>query len=720
MPPLQFAAPPDFSKLENLVPEIKVTPVQRQNIQTRALSTKDDDEEIKNLLLAAALSAGVPGFENLALTIAGKIPGISGLLEPKVEEPVVTPSGAERHAMLREKAKEIYGGDPVAQEAYIKSRQAARGAIPDSPVPPKDTLTKSAVEMLGGLLPAAALKTSAGAGVFADMFSKRVKAKSDESLINAQDRLETIRDRKKLQGQLFKGYVEGQTPIKFFGVHPVTGRQISRNGVQVRGDRFVISQGTDYDTVPGSTKIIPAGQRYLNPRLTSNTSSEKRKAEVYQMYIRGDGKATSLGYNTLITLDDGRDEFQTFIMTPDGPKRVTGNNLWFPISAEQGLAELSKSLKSMDANSEMGELFTEYADKQGIAYGSAALISKILAMGDEHKEALTYTGDALAFVELLRVNLEGVKYLFDDVLDVMEADFSDNENKTVGARMLRLKQSKDEFDADPSNKAKEAAFDREFYAFSDLVNEDYANDPLRNLGTGYKLRTRRGAEDKVGEAATARAMLNSQLLQLAYQAAATADQSGKNLSDKDLAFFLNIVGYGEQSYKVLKSKLLDFASTIEDQFNNKNSTIIANLRNEPEELKTYLKASNIGITEELLKTAQNNNEEGEAARDEVKARIVKGAVAASQFFIYEQDEESKAGKYRLIIPTFRQLYGKNKRLAPLFNRLDDFREKEEKGEKPDTGNMPSADERYQLMLEEQRQREKELDFTAKATLIEKS
>lgn len=711
--PLQFAPPPSFTEPKNLVPEIKVTPVQRQNIQTRQLSSApDDDDKTRDMMLAMILGASTPLFEKGAVALAEKIPGISGLLEPKeVEQP--QPSGAERVAALREKAKEIYEGDPVAQEAYIKSRQAARTAIPDSPVPPKDTLTKSAVKMLGGLAPAAALKTSAGASVFADMYGKGLKAKSDESLDAAQSQLRTAEARKKLEGQLFKGYVEGQTPIKFFGVHPVTGRQVSRNGVQVRGDRFVISQGTDYDTVPGSTKIIPAGQMYLNPILTSNTSSEKRKTEVHQMYIRADGRATSLGESKLVTLPDGRDEFQVFIMTPDGPERVTGSNQWFPISSDQGLDMFSKSLKSMDANSDMGELWADYAEKQGVTYGTLRGVENILALGEEHKEALTYTGDALAFAELLRANFEGVKYLFGDTLDVMEADFSNNENATVGARMLRLKQAKDAFDADPGNKAKEAAFDREFYAFSDLVNKDYANDPLVRLGTGFNLKARSG-EDKVGETATARARLNSQLLQLAYQAAATAGQTGRTLSDKDLAQFLNIVGYGEQSYDLLKGKLLDFSSKVEDQFNNQ-TTIVANLRNDSEELNRYLKVSNIGITDELLKTAQNNNEEGEEARQEVKDRIAKGAIAASQFFIYKQDEESETGKYQLTIPTFRQLYGNNKRLSALFNKLDDFYGTEGKKKKPDTGNLMSH---RQLLDELDQELDQELDPTASAPVIQ--
>ena len=52
------------------------------------------------------------------------------------------------------------------------------------------------------------------------------------------------------------------------------------------------------------------------------------------------------------------------------------------------------------------------------------------------------------------------------------------------------------------------------------------------------------------------------MLQLAYAAAATAGQTGRTLSDKDLAFFLKMVGYGAtQDPKTAQENLLDFIDT---------------------------------------------------------------------------------------------------------------------------------------------------------------
>lgn len=59
------------------------------------------------------------------------------------------------------------------------------------------------------------------------------------------------------------------------------------------------------------------------------------------------------------------------------------------------------------------------------------------------------------------------------------------------------------------------------------------------------------------------------MLQLAYSAAATAGQTGRTLSDKDLAFFLQIVGFGAtQDPQVAKDNLLGFIDTTIRQTDN--------------------------------------------------------------------------------------------------------------------------------------------------------
>ena len=69
-------------------------------------------------------------------------------------------------------------------------------------------------------------------------------------------------------------------------------------------------------------------------------------------------------------------------------------------------------------------------------------------------------------------------------------------------------------------------------------------------------------KEAMGDLAFANVRTRSLLLQLAYSAAATAGQTGRTLSDKDLAFFLQQIGFGAtQDPETLYSNLVDFAET---------------------------------------------------------------------------------------------------------------------------------------------------------------
>ena len=69
---------------------------------------------------------------------------------------------------------------------------------------------------------------------------------------------------------------------------------------------------------------------------------------------------------------------------------------------------------------------------------------------------------------------------------------------------------------------------------------------------------------KLGEASYRNVRARATLLQLAYMAAAANGQTGRTLSDKDLAYHLQIVGYGaSQDPAVQKANLLSFVDSLE-------------------------------------------------------------------------------------------------------------------------------------------------------------
>lgn len=69
-------------------------------------------------------------------------------------------------------------------------------------------------------------------------------------------------------------------------------------------------------------------------------------------------------------------------------------------------------------------------------------------------------------------------------------------------------------------------------------------------------------KDILGDTAYGNVRVRATFLQMAYMAAAMAGQTGRTLSDKDLAFFLEMVGYGASSdVGLLHDNLMDFADT---------------------------------------------------------------------------------------------------------------------------------------------------------------
>lgn len=70
-------------------------------------------------------------------------------------------------------------------------------------------------------------------------------------------------------------------------------------------------------------------------------------------------------------------------------------------------------------------------------------------------------------------------------------------------------------------------------------------------------------EEKLGKAAFSNIRTRGLMLQLAYMAAATAGQTGRTLSDKDLANFLDMVGFGATNdAETAKENVLDFIDTV--------------------------------------------------------------------------------------------------------------------------------------------------------------
>jgi len=97
---------------------------------------------------------------------------------------------------------------------------------------------------------------------------------------------------------------------------------------------------------------------------------------------------------------------------------------------------------------------------------------------------------------------------------------------------------------------------------------------------GLGLKTRGGKDinfkELLGDAAYANVRTRSAMLQLAYMAAAANGQTGRTLSDKDLAFHLDMIGFGNtDDAQTAKDNLLGFVDGIINQHDNRTRASIS-------------------------------------------------------------------------------------------------------------------------------------------------
>ena len=100
------------------------------------------------------------------------------------------------------------------------------------------------------------------------------------------------------------------------------------------------------------------------------------------------------------------------------------------------------------------------------------------------------------------------------------------------------------------------------YTDTQLERIRYAEEVFENTSSD-KFMQGQTIRDILGEAAYNNTRVKGAMLQLAYMAAAANGQTGRTLSDKDLAFHLKMVGFGQTSSpEVLKENLIDFVDEL--------------------------------------------------------------------------------------------------------------------------------------------------------------
>ena len=152
-------------------------------------------------------------------------------------------------------------------------------------------------------------------------------------------------------------------------------------------------------------------------------------------------------------------------------------------------------------------------------------------------------------------------------------------------------------------------------------------------------------------------------LQLAYRAAATAGQTGRTLSDKDLANFLQIVGYGgAQNAQTIKEQLYSFTNQVVTEFDS--DAQIFNWQNDPQSLSRYL-GVNLKVDPDVYSRALTA--EGAAEREEVLNQLQrKIGPAGTMFFTFVENPDD--GTFSLRIHDFEGVAGKSEVISDILGR----------------------------------------------------
>ena len=221
------------------------------------------------------------------------------------------------------------------------------------------------------------------------------------------------------------------------------------------------------------------------------------------------------------------------------------------------------------------------------------------------------------------------------------------------ARALNLKSAVDAYQDNPNDQAARDRFLKLFEEFRGNVNDQYGNTiTLSNIfGSG------------VQQAQSARARVLATQLQLAYRAAATAGQTGRTLSDKDLANFLQIVGYGgAQNAETIKQQLYSFTTDVVQEF-DKDAQIF-NWQTNPQQLARYL-GVNLKVDPEIYSRALTAD--GEAEREEVLNQLQrKIGPAGTMFFTFVENPDD--GTFSLRIHDFEGVAGKSQVISDILGK----------------------------------------------------
>ena len=287
---------------------------------------------------------------------------------------------------------------------------------------------------------------------------------------------------------------------------------------------------------------------------TKNININKARGELIKDFLKEDqGTATFLNLldtdalrNRGVTIikpgfyyTKGEAAGQPYLIGDDGEPQLAGENWIRYVDLAQTDASAMKDTISTEFFKDYDEIKNkDIAATQFLNIAIPQLEMLYTAIGDPSKSGITTTADIANFANSMGANFKQIASFFGEKYgsgqDDIYAIFSKDENgggsdltRGTGVNAENTFKALERYQANPDDPEAKAALNS---AFNTLMETQPA----------YK----QSFLDKVGPTAFQNVAQQANFLQMAYMLAAMNGQTGRTLSDKDLAYHLQIVGFG--------------------------------------------------------------------------------------------------------------------------------------------------------------------------------
>ena len=645
------------------VPKLQAAP----KLQTGTPIVQKDEPDTKDQLTGALLGMVAPSLGRLGVKGLGALLGEDApdwLKLEKEDERIAQEQALEQQQLAQMSVPERY--------EYLKRKQRVDQFLPKYKTPTRPTALGQFIEGFGSVAPAFFLDEDA-----AEPYIKGVQAGTkrlgdyDDRVLQAA--LSRIEERGKILGE--KPDLDRETKYSAYldvatnRAVPVTRDTVTSSDGLVQ---WVVSQGDPnvdfyYDSNTNKKMTVPRGQAYTNNRFAFD-DQDLPSAQQVNFINEDDPTESAYGvFYTKATRPNGTRGPLTIIQDPDGgPPRTIDE--WSALKKnwilDQRGIEGAPALKK--GKQEIADMFADrdlaYTMLNGVLDSGHVVLSIAKDAVDNPEsglEAFTNTGVlANRLFNTLNKEIETLDLFISKNFGLNTENIITTQmrnaqaNNLATANVLGVYAAANQHGAayqnyagGPLNAAQKRA-DADLIAALSRLEGGTSGQIMRDDGSVFSF----GDPDSITQNVVTRGRLIAAQIRLAYSAAAASGQTGRTLSDKDVANFLQQVGYESSEPKDVGTRTAEFIASQIRQFDTTSPTFsnLLNLsrsqaqgdvKNLNEEISNIFRIEPSKL-KRLMERDENGNfvlgeDEADALRAEIKRDIsINSNARANPFFAY--------------------------------------------------------------------------------------